>query len=417
MLLIHAEEFSFTLVIDSDNAQAVSRMYYEILTVFNAKFEDGIGLLPRTQTCSANLLNGIDGYVDKYKSVVPQIYQLKKHFQKLPVGHKFFTFWGIDQLSDDEILNLSFSLSEMNESDFCGYSENVKHLRFVLDHFEIRSVSPPIYIGESQRDRRVCRFCRKRMPEVSFRNKAHAITEALGNKNIILREECDSCNEQFGRGIEEALISFLGPFRSIFGVKGKNGHVKSVSSESVIEYDEESKSVKITVDENFESPEKGIELVFDSNKKISAQDIYRCFVKFALSMIDDYEYDQFEDTVKWIRKKKNHTRFPLVASALSNKALEDAPDATIFKRKVDDVDIPLYLCELNIICFKYVFIIPLVKGQACDFIARKNFMAFWDRLDHYKHLKWSFYDMSDDAIDNFTLNIILGGPENTERGE
>ena len=42
-------------------------------------------------------------------------------------------------------------------------------------------------------------------PAVSFRQEAHAIPEALGNKTLFVSYECDRCNNSFGRGIENDL--------------------------------------------------------------------------------------------------------------------------------------------------------------------------------------------------------------------
>ena len=46
---------------------------------------------------------------------------------------------------------------------------------------------------------KVCRFCGKRYPDVKFKKKAHAISEFIGNKEFVLRNECDACNEKFGK--------------------------------------------------------------------------------------------------------------------------------------------------------------------------------------------------------------------------
>ena len=55
-----------------------------------------------------------------------------------------------------------------------------------------------IMLGDTQN--RVCRFCGKRSPEVTFESEAHAIPEALGNKSIFSAYECDVCNHMFGLG-------------------------------------------------------------------------------------------------------------------------------------------------------------------------------------------------------------------------
>jgi HNH endonuclease len=53
-------------------------------------------------------------------------------------------------------------------------------------------------VGEPDKSKRVCRFCGRKQPDVTFKNVAHAISESLGNKKIILYEECDECNARFG---------------------------------------------------------------------------------------------------------------------------------------------------------------------------------------------------------------------------
>ncbi|MEX6156050.1 HNH endonuclease [Providencia hangzhouensis] len=45
--------------------------------------------------------------------------------------------------------------------------------------------------------------------ETSFNKEAHAISEALGNKSIILNEECDNCNEFFDKNIERDFLLIM----------------------------------------------------------------------------------------------------------------------------------------------------------------------------------------------------------------
>src|SRR5690606_1559516 len=82
-------------------------------------------------------------------------------------------------------------------------------------------------IGNAKKENRCCRFCNKTLSEgATFRNVAHAIPEGLGNKNIILGDECDDCNEFFGNDIEPSLIEHLDIYRVFLGVKGKSGTPK-----------------------------------------------------------------------------------------------------------------------------------------------------------------------------------------------
>src|ERR1700736_389326 len=42
-----------------------------------------------------------------------------------------------------------------------------------------------------------CRFCSGQPPERTFRKRAHAVSELLGNKVLRSLYECDACNERF----------------------------------------------------------------------------------------------------------------------------------------------------------------------------------------------------------------------------
>ena len=55
---------------------------------------------------------------------------------------------------------------------------------------------------------KVCRFCGRRYPEVKFRKKAHAISELLGNKEFVMKNECDECNIFFGHKLEERYLKY-----------------------------------------------------------------------------------------------------------------------------------------------------------------------------------------------------------------
>ncbi len=44
---------------------------------------------------------------------------------------------------------------------------------------------------------RVCRFCSRAAPDVTFRKEAHAVPELAGNGTLISLNECDECNSRF----------------------------------------------------------------------------------------------------------------------------------------------------------------------------------------------------------------------------
>lgn len=68
-----------------------------------------------------------------------------------------------------------------------------------------------------------CRFCQGSPPTVTFSNRAHAVAELLGNRAVLSPNECDSCNGDFGRSLEDQLGKALAFERAVSGMRGKKG--------------------------------------------------------------------------------------------------------------------------------------------------------------------------------------------------
>jgi hypothetical protein len=65
-----------------------------------------------------------------------------------------------------------------------------------------------------------CRYCGE-SDIGKFRQKAHAITEKLGNNVFISGDECDECNGHISKH-ENELVNFFGSSRTILGIPNKN---------------------------------------------------------------------------------------------------------------------------------------------------------------------------------------------------
>ena len=68
---------------------------------------------------------------------------------------------------------------------------------------------------------RLCRFCGKGVPEVSFSKTAHAVPEFLGNRDILSMNECDTCNDYFATQYEDHLSKWSQYPRALSQIKGK----------------------------------------------------------------------------------------------------------------------------------------------------------------------------------------------------
>ncbi len=78
-----------------------------------------------------------------------------------------------------------------------------------------------------------CRFCMKSYPSTTFKNKAHAIPDFIGNRTLVSFVECDSCNDKAGNALERQLALFLSAMRPFFDVKSGNCPVPDHSASDV----------------------------------------------------------------------------------------------------------------------------------------------------------------------------------------
>ena len=134
------------------------------------------------------------------------------------------------------------------------------------------------------------------MPNATFKQKAHAISESLGNKGLICREECDDCNQRFNQTIEQDVTRFFQFFLILNGVKGKNGSptlqgngisiTNNPSSRSTLGRDTLVLKVKTMPDtRDIQEITKFVSDQFSfSNVKYVPQNIYKCFCKYVLSL-------------------------------------------------------------------------------------------------------------------------------------
>ncbi len=82
-----------------------------------------------------------------------------------------------------------------------------------------------------------CRFCSRSEPDVTFKTIAHAVPEFLGNKQLILRNECDACNEFFSNNLEDHLDKYTKHFRTSAQIKGKRKVPSNKSKDKKTRFD------------------------------------------------------------------------------------------------------------------------------------------------------------------------------------
>lgn len=66
---------------------------------------------------------------------------------------------------------------------------------------------------------RKCIFCGSNTAK--FKKIAHAVSETVGNKSLVSHFECDECNEEFGKKLEDNLGKYMLPYKIVTQIFGK----------------------------------------------------------------------------------------------------------------------------------------------------------------------------------------------------
>jgi len=377
------------------------------------------------QQNTPELREKVDEFVEHYKDINIKVFQLRSYFQKLTVGENFLIWTGATLTSEQRTQFYNYLTSLQEGKDYEMVAKQMDDLFGELRKtYTIQAVDGTTKkpIGEQDKSKRICRFCNNTRANVTFKNVAHAISESLGNKKIILNEECDECNAEFGSaaGIEGSLITFLKFYGVFFGIKGKNGIPKikgknfELSNEGKIEIkhyadnDEDLKKDKDLTEAKFR---------LDTFDNVVMQDIYKTLCKYSLSVIDSSVLNQFENTISWLNSKTTITKLPKVAILSSYDFFKTHPSLIVYLIQESNTDLPYAVGEFHYTFLTFVFIIPLAKSDSKDFTDQKDYDKFWDFFKHYNMTKdWDYRNFSDNTKRKFTLNLNFNAKQSEDEG-
>ena len=244
-----------------------------------------------------------------------------------------------------------------------------ERLKYFIDNFDLitsgvysRGPKKKISDGED----RLCRFCHKTKQDTTFKNESHAIPECLGNHQLILLDECDSCNKFFSEQLEDHLDKFTKPFRIAGQIIGKNG---------IPEYRTNNKRSKITfvetpliqspIGEEFLSVDKDkkeITLKLHQEKHIPIA-VYKTLIKIAISIIETKnELANFKATIDWVRS--DNIADTVIKPAILMQTFIPGPRPTngvvvsLFRRKPDAVNVPYAILVMGFGNLVFQIIVP-----------------------------------------------------------
>lgn len=243
-----------------------------------------------------------------------------------------------------------------------------------------------LWAGHENENNRVCRFCGKSNPDVTFNQKAHAIQEALGNKLLFCFDECDACNHDLAP-IEDLFRGLMDFRRAMYHIPrkettksptvlGKQFIIKAGSDGSPILYLMEEK-LPPEVDKT-----KPFFCHLEMRNPITDEGLYKALCKMVIDLIPAKELPHFENTIKWIKSNGDWLVDSLPSALCSVFTDGEVP----FKQPVLDImvnnrgilnDSPYCTAVLWIYDIAYLFSVPLTDVDAGKYKYDDDLKSHW----------------------------------------
>ena len=253
---------------------------------------------------------------------------------------------------------------------------NLKKKTFYEQHYQIVVDLPlvakvPIKLYDHKNDRkRKCRFCGKSKPEVSFRKKAHAIPEFLGNKSLFSMNECDICNEFFAREYEDHLSKWFGPMRSLCQMRGKKGTPKYKSDTFIAARGDKGMELFVNADSSTMNIKEGYSGTLKIHVEMKTQPYIpiraaQAFIKSAISILPGELLSECQNTILWLLNKTalNIDKFPVLYAFTPGVNPYRAGRVMICKRNDAGAEMPSLWFVIATTNFLFQIMIPFCKSD------------------------------------------------------
>ena len=236
----------------------------------------------------------------------------------------------------------------------------------LLVHVEGSLGMPGMAIGTRGR----CRFCGETNPK-SFKNVAHALPEAFGNKWVTSLDECDACNARFAV-FDDALVKSMGAILTLGGTRGKRNKVRQTgrtNGPASIRHSTVDGRRSISVHTDVTSfaghvgfnPHTG-ELLLRApggTERFVPARAYKALVKMAVSLLPLDELPLFTKIIEWLRGPDDSVLLPHMIVGLSFSVIGNTPPllgAALLRRRSDCYRIPymLFVTTMGSTCLQIV---------------------------------------------------------------
>lgn len=407
----------FRMAMNPPSANSL-QAFNELLLCFSEMIEGRMCLLPYIKMSSAVKAN-VKAYVDTYGESFPHLFKVRKKILDMPDGEYFLLMHKMPDETEERTKLEAFLevINECEEDDVIEewhkrLSDNNSFVGGILQNYDIFTPRTDIRttIGNATKDNRECRFCRGTLSTgSSFSKIAHAVPEALGNKTLILADECDTCNKYFGDNVEPYFIGTLDIYRSLLGVKGKGGppNIKYIDGE--IRHQD---GAPVISAKNITVTENEVVVNFGGFRKFVPAKMYKALCKITLSAIEDEHLAGLEDTISWVRNESDEAPLPKIALNVIKVSDESPFAVTTFIRKNNNYSIPHVVSEFRFGSLVYVYVLPFSRRDRFDFVEDVDFERYWNFFSIFNQVSgWTFrsYQSTKEFLVNDSIKLFIDG--------
>jgi transcriptional regulator, abrB family protein len=225
-----------------------------------------------------------------------------------------------------------------------------------------------VFLGD--KNNQVCRFCGRKKGEVTFKKKAHALSNLIGNNRLFSYYECDECNGNRFSKYESDFSNYMKLLHCLSQIKGKRG----IPSYKSRKDDFTRVDIKDCISVLQKEDETAIALLDKKNKIIHFKgertytpvNVYKCLLKMALTVMPDSELPEITNAMDFLMDRKYLKEQLLVGyRQYAGFPPFSTPVTMLFKRKDERVDenVPLYMFLLAYGNFAFQFQIPFCPAD------------------------------------------------------
>ncbi|KIA92251.1 hypothetical protein OC25_17600 [Pedobacter kyungheensis] len=249
----------------------------------------------------------------------------------------------------------------------------IDHQYQIMAYHHLTAGSPKQFLGINNK---ICRFCNQRWPVVKFKKIAHALPRCIGNNVLFSYNECDDCNNKFGRLLETQFANFMNLDHTITGIRGKKGYPKYKMENAAITTTGSFIDWKEVPPENIDFDQQaGIVRITQKMPGYIPIAVYKSFVKMALTLVPEDEMPNFSKTLEWINEKSHQgsqfqfDALSMLQGKVSSTQREAGISAIVLKRKAQtDESHPYMMFRLTYGSFMFQLPIPLsIKDSVSGF--------------------------------------------------